>query len=186
MTENYDRYRRALDGFDRVIRQVPADRWEAQSPCTEWKAVDVAGHVIGVQQFVVSGLTGEGLSGGRRSVREAAGEDPVASWTEARASLEAAANADGALDTEIKTPFGEMTADTFLGILVLDALTHTWDLARATGLDDNLDPELVSIAFEKIRPMDAAIRGRNFGPALDAPEGADEQTRLMAFLGRQV
>ena len=58
----------------------------------------------------------------------------------------------GALDTQIKTPFGEMPVDTFLGILVLDALTHTWDLARATGLDDNLDPELVSIAFESIRP----------------------------------
>ena len=57
-----------------------------------------------------------------------------------------------------------MPVDTFLGIIVLDALTHTWDLARATGLDDTLDPELVSIAFERIRPLDAAIRGANFGP----------------------
>jgi uncharacterized protein (TIGR03086 family) len=185
MTENYDLYRRALDGFDRVIREVPDDRWEAQSPCTEWKAVDVAGHVIGVQQYVTSGITGEAPPGGRGTPRDAAGADPVASWTEARASLEAAAAAPGALDTVIKTPFGEMPVDTFLGIIVLDALTHSWDLARATGLDDTLDPELVSIAFERIRPLDAAIRGANFGPKLEAPEGSDEQTQLMAFLGRQ-
>jgi uncharacterized protein (TIGR03086 family) len=185
MTENYDLYRRALDGFDRVISQVPEDRWEAQSPCTEWKAVDVAGHVIGVQGFVTGGLTGESRAAGL-SVREVAGPDPVASWSEARKSLEAAAGAPGALDTVIKTPFGEMPVDTFLGIIVLDALTHTWDLARATGLDDTLDPELVSIAFERIRPLDAAIRGANFGPKLEAPEDSDEQTQLMAFLGRQV
>jgi uncharacterized protein (TIGR03086 family) len=186
MTENYDLYRRALDGFDKVIRDVPEDRWEAQSPCTEWKAVDVAGHVIGVQQLVTSGITGQGMTGGRLSTRETAGPDPVASWSEARASLEAVAGAPGALETVIKTPFGEMPADTFLGIIVLDALTHTWDLARATGQDDTLDPELVSIAFERIRPLDAAIRGANFGPKLEAPEGSDEQTQLMAFLGRQV
>jgi uncharacterized protein (TIGR03086 family) len=185
MTENYDLYRRALDGFDRVISKVPEDRWEAQSPCAEWKAVDVAGHVISVQGFVTGGLTGESRGAGL-SVRDVAGPDPVASWREARASLEAAAGAPGALDTVIKTPFGEMPVDTFLGIIVLDALTHTWDLARATGLDDTLDPELVSIAFERIRPLDAAIRGANFGPKLEAPEGSDEQTQLMAFLGRRV
>ena len=67
MTENYDLYRRALDGFDRVIRQVPEDRWESQSPCTEWKAVDVAGHVIFVQQLVTSGITGQDLPRGRPS-----------------------------------------------------------------------------------------------------------------------
>ena len=109
--------------------------------------------MIGVQQYGRSVASpARTFSGGRPSLREAAGEDPVASWTEARASLEAAGGADGALDTVMKTPFGEMPADTFLGIIVLDALTHTWDLARATGLDDNLDPELVSIAFERIRP----------------------------------
>jgi uncharacterized protein (TIGR03086 family) len=187
MTDNYEHYRRALDGFDRVIRQVPDDRWEAQSPCTEWKAIDVAGHVIGVQAFVTSGLTGDAAATApARSHREVAGDDPVASWGAARAGLEEAAAADGALDRLMVTPFGEMPVDTFLGILVLDALTHTWDLARASGVDDTLDPQLVSMAFERIRPFDAAIRGQGFfGPALEAPPGADEQTQLMAFLGRQ-
>ena len=189
MSENFALYCRALEGFDRVIRSVPDDRWGSQSPCTEWKAIDVAGHVISVQQGVAAGLTGQGPepSGERPSLRDIAGDDPVASWTSARAGLMEAAAPDGALDTVLKTPFGEMPADTFLGIIVLDALTHTWDLARATGGDDQLDPELVSLCFERIRPLDAAIRGGTFfGPAREAPPGADEQTQLMAFLGRQV
>jgi len=189
MSENFALYCRALDGFDRVIRSVPSDRWESQSPCTEWKAIDVAGHVISVQQGVARGLTGKDASGSgeRPSLRDIAGDDPVDAWTEARVGLMEAASPAGALDKVLKTPFGEMPADTFLGIIVLDALTHTWDLARATGGDDRLDPELVSTCFERIRPLDAAIRGGGFfGPAREAPPGSDEQTQLMAFLGREV
>jgi len=189
MSENFALYCRALDGFDRVIRSVPSDKWQAQSPCTEWKAIDVAGHVISVQLGVTSGLTGGSLagSGERPSLRDLAGDDPVASWDAARAGLMEAVAVDGALEKVLKTPFGEMPADTFFGIIVLDALTHSWDLARATGGDDHLDPELVSVCSERIRPLDEAIRGGGFfGPAREAPEGADEQTQLMAFLGREV
>lgn len=188
MSENFMLYQRALDGFDRVIRSVPDDRWEAQSPCAEWKAIDVAGHVIGVQQLLAGGLTGKGaLAGKKLDTRELAGDDPVASWEAARAALIEAAAPEGALDKVLPTPFGEMPADTFVGIIVLDALTHSWDLARATGVDDRLDPELVSICFERIKPMDAAIRVPGvFGPARTAPADADEQTQLMAFLGREV
>lgn len=188
MSENFVLYQRALDGFDRVIRSVPDDRWEAQSPCAEWKAIDVAGHVIGVQHRLVDGLTGKGaLVGQELDTRALAGDDPVASWEAARAALAEAAAPAGALDKVVPTPFGEMPADTFAGIIVLDPLTHSWDLARAAGVDDRLDPELVSICFERIKPMDAAIRGRGvFGPARTAPDGADEQTQLLAFLGREV
>ncbi len=187
MSENLQLYNRALDGFDRVVRGVPADRWESQSPCTDWKAIDVAGHVIGIQMMVTGGLTGAPAPSERPSTRELAGDDPVSNWEAARGALEAAAAVDGALERTIETPFGAMPADTFLGILVLDALTHSWDLARAAGLDDALDPELVTICFERIRPLDAAIRRPGaFDGAKPAPEGADEQTRLMAFLGRQV
>jgi uncharacterized protein (TIGR03086 family) len=187
MSENLANYTRALDGFDRVIRGVPDDRWKSPSPCTEWKAIDVAGHVIGVQQMLAAGLRNESQGGGRPTPRETAGDDPVAAWSAAKADLLGAASVEGALEAPMKTPFGEMPVDSFMGILVLDALTHTWDLARATGQSDRLDPELVHSSFERIKPLDAAIRAPGFfQPAKPAPDGADEQTELMAFLGRQV
>jgi len=68
----------------------------------------------------------------------------------------------------------------------IDLAVHSWDLARAAGLDDRLDPEDVHRTFELVEPMDDMLRTPGVcGPRLDAAPGADEQTRLLAFLGRR-
>ena len=68
-----------------------------------------------------------------------------------------------------------------------DTLVHTWDLARAIGQDERLDADAVTFSFDALRPNDEAIRGPgSYGPRLDPPPGADEQTRFLAFLGRRV
>ncbi len=62
---------------------------------------------------------------------------------------------------------------------------HTWDLARATGQDERLDPEGVSTALTFLVPIDEAIRRPGgFAAKIDPPAGADEQTRLLNFCGR--
>ena len=67
-----------------------------------------------------------------------------------------------------------------------DVLVHTWDLARAAGLDERLDPDEVHRAFQAALPMDAMLRSPGVcGPRIDPPAGADEQTRFLAFLGRR-
>jgi uncharacterized protein (TIGR03086 family) len=66
-----------------------------------------------------------------------------------------------------------------------DILVHTWDLARATGLDETLDPDEVHGLLAGMEPMDAVLRqSGHFGPRVDVPADADEQTRLIAFTGR--
>jgi uncharacterized protein (TIGR03086 family) len=80
-----------------------------------------------------------------------------------------------------KTTF-EQAVDRFGGP---DLVIHAWDLARATGLDERLDPDDVHAVFEAMQPMDEMMRGSgSFGPKLEPPPGADEQTRLLAFMGR--
>jgi uncharacterized protein (TIGR03086 family) len=72
-------------------------------------------------------------------------------------------------------------------LLCSDTIVHTWDVARATGQDERLDPAGVSYAFTMLLPADDAIRGPgSFGPKIDPPPGADEQTRFLCFLGRDV
>jgi uncharacterized protein (TIGR03086 family) len=67
-----------------------------------------------------------------------------------------------------------------------DVLVHTWDLARATGLDDTLDPDEVHRFLTAMEPMDEMMRkGTAFGDRIDVADNADEQTRLIAFTGRQ-
>jgi uncharacterized protein (TIGR03086 family) len=63
---------------------------------------------------------------------------------------------------------------------------HTWDLARATGLDETLDADEVHRLVEAMEPMDEAMRSSgHYGPRVDVPADADEQTRLLAFTGRR-
>jgi hypothetical protein len=67
-----------------------------------------------------------------------------------------------------------------------DVLIHTWDLARATGLDDTLDPDEVHRFVKGMEPMDQVIRqGGQYGPRVEVPADADEQTRLIGFVGRR-
>ena len=55
--------------------------------------------------------------------------------------------------------FGEQTFESLVcRLLCADTLLHTWDLARATGQDDRLDPAAVAAALEFLGPLDEAIR----------------------------
>jgi hypothetical protein len=84
--------------------------------------------------------------------------------------------------------FAPMPFEDLVGrLLCIDTVVHTWDLARATDQGEALDPIAVTVAFDGIRPADAAIRGAGgFGPKIEPPEGADTQTRFLCFLGRPV
>jgi hypothetical protein len=59
------------------------------------------------------------------------------------------------------------------------------DLARATGQDDQLDPDAVQRAMEFLEPLDDAIRRPGgFAAKIDPPKGANTQTRFLNFGGR--
>ena len=62
---------------------------------------------------------------------------------------------------------------------------HTWDLARATGQDDTLDPERCAVMLAGMEPIEDAMRGSGqYGPRVEVPADADAQTRMLGFIGR--
>ena len=70
----------------------------------------------------------------------------------------------------------------FLG----DILVHTWDLARATGLDETLDADEVAGMYAGMLPIDEMLRASGqYGARVEVPDQADLQTKLIAFTGRQ-
>ena len=73
-----------------------------------------------------------------------------------------------------------------MSFILTDVLIHTWDLARACGLDETLDPAEVARMFEGIHEFDAILReSGHYGPKVEVAADADVQTRLIAFLGRE-
>lgn len=181
MSENADKYRRAVGGFDKIVSQV--SDWSASSPCEKWQARDVIGHVIGGTQMISTVETGQEPNYDPAS---AAGDDPAKSWAAARDQVLGVLT-DENLSKTVQSPLGEMPLDNLIGmILVNDVLIHTWDLAKAAGTDVTLDPDLCEQAYNGLQPMDAMVRSESiFGPKIDPPEGADIQTKLLCFVGRQ-
>jgi len=99
-----------------------------------------------------------------------------------------AALADRALAaSERTTPAGTTSFAATLDMIgTTDVLLHTWDLARATGGDERLDPGEVHRLLIGMEPMDEVLRSSgHYGPRTPVPDDADEQTRLLAFIGRR-
>ena len=66
-----------------------------------------------------------------------------------------------------------------------DVFMHTWDLSRATGQDDRLDPGFCARLLGQMELMEQAIRSSGqYGAPVEVPGDADAQTRLLGFIGR--
>jgi len=73
------------------------------------------------------------------------------------------------------------------GFLSFDQVVHGWDLARAIGQDERIEPAEVSRIAADVRGMGDTLRSSGAcGPALEPPPDADPQTRLLCELGRRV
>jgi uncharacterized protein (TIGR03086 family) len=188
MSDTMGKYTTALDAFERVVRAVPGDRWESASPCVGWAAIDVAGHVTGGVHMLRILASGGNLEGHRPSGRDVARADPVASWSAARAATVAALTPE-ALAKVVPGPAGEMPLGVLIDtIMTGEVMLHSWDLARAAGVDVELDPAMAEEMLARWEPMDGPeLRNPQvFGPRLTAPEGASSADRLLAFSGRHV
>lgn len=182
MSDVLDRYRMLADDFGARVNAVPEGAWDNQSPCTEWRARDVVAHVTNNARRISA------LARGQEPPEPGTDEDPVAAWAETRALMEAVLADPDLASTSIPGPMGPMPVETLVGrFICTDILVHTWDLARATGLDETINAEAAAAAHQGLLPMDAMIRQPGvFGPKVDCPENADVQTQLLTFLGRHV
>ena len=186
MSEALLRMQQLADEFGARVAAVAPDAWDNQSPCDEWKARDVVGHVSANCMRLVGALGGQ--------VPEAAADnsDPVGMWSGTHAALSAAVT--NAIDTKmdlsanVPGPFGPMSVEDLAGrIMSTDVLVHTWDLARSVGGDEKLDEAAVAGGYSGLKPLDTMIRRPGiFADKLDAPAAADLQTEFLAFLGRKV
>lgn len=180
VSEVAERYARVAEGFGSRLAAVPAVRWDSPSPCEGWAARDVVIHSAGVHRNVAAMLT--------PPAEPAADADPAFAWRSASAAVAAALSDPERAATEVKSRVGVMTFEQMVGtLLCADTLVHTWDLARATGLDERLDPEAVAVAHRFLLPRGEQMRvPGGFGPAVEPPPGADDQTRFLCFTGRRV
>ncbi len=185
MSENLRNYTKAAYTLDAVVRRVPDDAWDRQSPCEDWTAREVLGHVIwGTRNLVAL------ASGGERPPEQAeadvAGAHPGATWRSACDDAMAALDQPGALQRVGPGPFGEMAVDGFLGFIPSDLLAHAWDIATAAGIDAHLPADLCERGAAGLAAAGDLLRGPGLMAApVEVPADADAATRFIALSGRR-
>jgi uncharacterized protein (TIGR03086 family) len=175
-----------------ILANVKPDQLDDDTPCQSWKVRNLITHIVGGNYWFAESMNaGASPENDTTEDTDFAAGDFLASYDEATKLAAAAFGAPGALEKTVKLPFGEFPGSAFMGLATSDVFVHGWDLAKATGQDTNLDPELANQLLEGARAsIPDQFRGPDgvapFGPKVEAPANASAASQLAAFLGRSV
>ena len=183
--DDLEAFERASDGFGARLGEVRGEHWALPTPCEGWNVRTLVDHVVRHDQIVPRYIAGERYSD-MRLPDDVLGEDPVAVWRSSRDAALTAFRGDGALQAVVHHELSDINGELLLFFRFSDNLLHTWDLARAIGGDEKLDPELVELCLERTLPFaDYVASTGRFGTRIDVAEDADVQTQLLALHGRR-
>lgn len=182
MSDISDRYRRIARAFTDRVHQVTDDAWARPAPCEGWVARDVVRHLVEWVPAFFADAGGPPIPHG-----PSVDDDPGGAWTVMSDGIQSLLDDPDIAASQISHPHaGTHRFDNAIDTFVTgDVLIHTWDLARATGLDETLDADLVHTMLVGMEPLDEMLRASGqYGPRVDIAADADEQSRLIAFTGR--
>jgi uncharacterized protein (TIGR03086 family) len=177
-----EEWREIGGAFTARVDGVGPERWGAPAPVAGWVARDVVRHLVDwFPAFLESG------SGVRLAVWASVDDDPAAAWHELDRGVRALLEDPETSTKVLSNPhIGDVPLDRAVSqFFAADVFMHTWDLARATGQDDRLDPARCEQLLAGMIPIEGAMRASGqYGPPVDVPPDADAQTRLLGFIGR--
>lgn len=166
--------------FTELVRG--ATDWDAPAPVESWTARDVVRHLVDwFGGFLESG------SDLRLPAGPSVEQDPVGAWTTRAQALQAILDDPEVAERDFTNPHtGTMpVGEAVSRFYTADVFMHSWDLARATGQDETLDPDLCGQLYEGMLPLDEVLRSSGqYGPKVEVPDDADAQTKMLAFIGR--
>lgn len=181
-------YRRAVEQFGSRVEAIADHQWHLPTPNTDWDVHALVNHLVYEELWSQPLLDGQTVAEvGTRFDGDLLGHRPKAAWEAAARGTIDAAVVPGVLTRTVHVSFGDISGEEYLSQLTTDHVIHTWDLARATGGNEGLDPELVEFTFEALVPQIEQWREVGvFGPRVEPPAHADRQTQLLALTGRAV
>ena len=184
--ENVALLGRALDQAAAVISAIPAAQGQLATPCPGWDVRALVQHLIGqdLRNFMIAVR-------GAAADWQAPADELGADWAEAfqaRArqllALWRAADPDEPIDLP---GGGQVPLRSRADQQITELTVHAWDLVKATGQHDDLDPVLAEHALawshQMLRP-ESRGPGRAFGPEIPVPPDAPAYDRLAGWFGR--
>jgi uncharacterized protein (TIGR03086 family) len=178
-TDPAERHRAVSAEFTARVRG--ASDWDAPAPVAGWCARDVVGHLVEWFPDFLKTATGLVLDLGPPP-----GVDPVAAWQVQADAVQRLLDGPQAATRFQHRMVGELPLpDAVDRFYTTDVFMHTWDLARATGQDERLDPQTCADLLAGMAEIEELLRSSGqYGAPVPVPEDADVQTRLLGFIGR--
>jgi uncharacterized protein (TIGR03086 family) len=175
-----------LDGFSGALATVREHQWHDPTPCADWDVHALVNHLVNENLWVPELLAGKTVvEVGDAYDGDLLGDDPAKAFDSSAAAAKAATADDAVLTRTVHLSFGDAPGAEYLGQMFADTLIHTWDLARAVGADERLDPELVQVCAAWFADHEEAYRSAGaIAPRPPVAADADAQTRLLAAWGR--
>jgi len=175
--------------FARVLRAVTPQDWASPTPCEGWTVEDLVVHVVGGTKMSVALLGGATRDEAFAIIDDdVLGDEPVDTFTDAQRQLSAEFRALDSLETTVHHMVGDIPASMLLGFRIGDLTVHSWDLARAIGADETLDPVLVQAVWDAVAPLGDTISQTGVfgdGPSGTVSDDAPLQVRLLDLTGRR-
>ena len=179
-------HERALAATATVVDGVAERQLDLPTPCDGWNVRELLNHIVSGNYWAAELAAGRSIADvGDRLDGDTLGDDPAAAYRESAGLAAAAFNVAGAMDAPCAVSYGPVPGSIYCGHRILDVTIHGWDLAKATGQDTTLDPELVDAVAAIISPQLDMLAGSGmFGTTVGIGADADAQTRLLSQLGR--
>ncbi len=187
--DDLDLLRAASDTFAARIEAVGEDQMFLPTPCGDWNVAGLITHVLGGNHMSVRLLEGAHRAEAMGYLSGLPlGDDPLATFRENAEEQIAAFSEPGALERSVEHPLGDVDGAMMLRFRIGDLTLHAWDLARATGGEEDLPAHLVEAVWADFAPLRdniAMIGIFGDGPSGDVPDDAPLQTRLLDLVGRR-
>lgn len=179
--------RRALDQASAVIARLQPGQMTLPTPCSEFDARALAGHLLFAAERIAKIGRRQDLSLGDPVVTGLADGDWAPAFDKAAQEALAAWGGPNALDGEVALPFGTFAAPVVVGIYTLEHVVHAWDMSVVVAATPSLDPVLADavlpLALDMV-PADGRGGEMPFGPVVEVPADAPVYDRLVGYLGR--
>ncbi|GAA5080587.1 uncharacterized protein (TIGR03086 family) [Thermocatellispora tengchongensis] len=175
-----ERHRQVAGLFTDRVRGTRS--WDAPSPVAGWAARDVVRHLTEWFPGFLASSAGIELPRG-----PSVDENPVSAWQVHCDGVQAVLDDPETAHRELTNPhIGRLPLATAIDrFYTADVFMHTWDLSRATGQDDRLDPDFCAQLLGGMEQMEQVLRSSGqYGARVEVPDGSDAQTRLLGFIGR--
>ncbi|GAA3958043.1 TIGR03086 family metal-binding protein [Actinoplanes auranticolor] len=175
-----ERHRQIAGLFTDRVRGTRS--WDVPAPVAGWTARDVVRHLTDwFPGFLAAGAAIDLPRG------PSVDDDPVRAWQVHCDGVQAVLDDPATAHRELSNPhLGSLPlADAIDRFYTSDVFMHTWDLSRATGQDDRLDPAFCAGLLAGMEQMEEVMRSSGqYGARVEVPADADVQTRLLGFIGR--